>query len=78
MNIRDENLIQMAQREAPRMAQPKCPQCQHAPLEFLSNVVRTEAGHLVSILWCGHCGQTLHTQFLGIDQRQESRLIKPS
>lgn len=77
MDERDERLIQFAQRE-PKAVQPKCPKCQHAPLEFLSNVVRTGAGHLVSILWCGNCGHTLHTQFLGVDQPQESNLIRPT
>ena len=78
MNERDEKILEIVQREAPRVVQPRCPKCQHAPLEFLSNVVRTGAGHLVSILWCGHCGHTLNTQFLGIDQPQDPRIVRPA
>jgi hypothetical protein len=65
---RDERLIQDVCRDVPKIAQPKCPKCAYAPLEFLCNVARTGAGHLVAIVWCGHCGHTLTTQFLGVDQ----------
>lgn len=77
MNQRDEKLIEFAQDASPRIVQPKCPNCAHDPLEFHCNVVRTGAGHLVSIIWCGHCGHTLQTQFVGMDQ-QPPMIMRPS
>lgn len=75
MDERDEKLIQMVQQEMPKMVQPKCPNCQYAPLEFLSNVVQTGAGHMISILWCGRCGHVLHMQFLGLEPVQSKKTI---
>ena len=77
MESRDEKLIQMVQPDAPQIAQPKCPRCAHL-LEFLCNVVRTPVGHLVAIVWCGHCGHTLTTQFIGMDDQQQPKIIRPS
>jgi transcription elongation factor Elf1 len=65
------------QEGAPKIAQPKCPRCAHL-LEFVCNVVRTPPGHLVAVVWCGHCGHTLNTQFLGVDEPQGPRIVRPS
>lgn len=78
MNDRDESIISNIQRDIPQQVQPKCPRCAYAPLEFHSNVVRTGVGHLVSIIWCGHCGHTLQAQFVGMDQQQGPRIVRPS
>ena len=77
MNDRDDKLIEFVDKTTPKIAQPKCPKCGHVPLEFLCNVVRTQAGHLVSVIWCGHCGHTLNTQFVGMDQPQAPTIIRP-
>lgn len=68
LNGRDERLIQSAQKSRPE--QPKCPSCKHAPLEFHCNVVQTPMGHIVSVIWCGHCGHTLEAHFVGVQQPQ--------
>jgi uncharacterized Zn finger protein len=74
---RDDKLIEFVNKTTPKIAQPKCPKCGHVPLEFLCNVVRTQAGHLVSVIWCSHCGHTLNTQFVGMDQPQAPTIIRP-
>ena len=73
---RDQRLIDAINPEV--IAQPKCPGCNHAPLEFHCNVVKTGAGHIVSIIWCSHCGHTLQTQFMGIEQPQQPQIVRPS
>jgi hypothetical protein len=78
MNDRDEKLIEFVQKDLPRLHQPNCPKCKHEPLEFLCNVVKTPVGHLVLIIWCGHCGHTLSTQFVGMDQPQPPMIVRPS
>jgi len=72
---RDEAILTRVPRP---MAQPKCPSCKHAPLEFACNVVPTGSGHLVAIIWCGHCGHTLSTQFVGMQETQVPRIVRPS
>lgn len=76
--MENERLIEMAQQSA--IKQPKCPGCKHAPLEFLCNVAQTGAGHQIAVIWCGKCGYTLQTQFVGIDQPRVSTpaIIRPS
>lgn len=74
MEERDRRIIEAG----PKTAQPKCPGCKHDPLEFHCNVVKTGAGHIVSVIWCSHCGQTLSTQFMGIDQPQQPHIVRPS
>lgn len=76
MNERDENLI--ASVAAPK--QPRCPSCRNEPLSFACNVARTAAGHLVAVIWCGNCGHTLNTQFLGVDQArsQGPQIVRPA
>ena len=71
-----EELIHAVQQDAPK--QPRCPSCRHSPLNFLCNVARTGAGHLVSVIWCANCGQTLQTQFVGMDQPQPPLIMRPS
>ena len=44
MSDRDGKLIEFVDKTTPKIAQPKCPKCGHVPLEFLCNVVRTQAG----------------------------------
>lgn len=76
---RDLRLVERVEEDGPKIHQPKCPRCAYEPLEFACNVVRTVAGHLVAVIWCGHCGHTLNTQFLGVDHSQESpRIVRPS
>jgi hypothetical protein len=67
---RDEQIIQGVSKDTPKIVQPNCPKCRYSPLEFLCNVARTPMGHLVAVIWCGHCGHTLNTQFIGVDQPQ--------
>ena len=61
---RDQKLIDTM----PQMHAPACPRCRYEPLEFSCNMVRTAAGHVVCVIWCGHCGQPLNIQFVGMDQ----------
>ena len=63
--MENEELIIRAQQG--QIQQPKCPRC-HSLLEFLCNVARTPPGHLVDVIWCGRCGHTLQTQFIGMDE----------
>ena len=72
-----EEMIQRVQDSTPKIEQPRCPLC-HRLLEFLCNVARTPAGHLVAVIWCGHCGHTLQTQFVGVDEPQGPRIVRPS
>ena len=76
MSVDNEKLIEMATEGMPKIAQPKCPRC-YKLLEFLCNIVRTGNGHLVAIIWCGHCGHTLQTQFIGMDEQQAPKIVKP-
>lgn len=78
MNERDEQIIKGVSRDIPQIAQPKCPKCNYSPLEFSCNVVKTGAGHVVSIIWCGHCGHTLGVQFVGFDQPQQPMIMRPA
>jgi transcription elongation factor Elf1 len=78
MNDRDENLIEFVKNDTPRLHQPTCPACNHDPLEFMCNVVSTPVGHLVSVIWCVNCGHTMSTQFIGMDQPQQPKIIRPS
>jgi hypothetical protein len=78
VNERDEQIIKGVSKEIPVLQQPKCPKCHYAPLEFLSNVVKTGAGHLVSVIWCGHCGHTLTVQFVGMDQASRPNIVRPA
>ena len=72
-----EQLIEMAQQNAPRQPKnPKCPRCSQL-LEFLCNVARTPPGHLVAVIWCGNCGHTLQVQFIGMDEPQRPKIIIP-
>jgi transcription elongation factor Elf1 len=64
MEDRDERIIEAI----PLPKQPKCPRCNLSPLNFTCSVARTSAGHLVAVIWCGDCGHTLQTQFIGMDQ----------
>jgi transcription elongation factor Elf1 len=73
--IDKEELIHSVQQDAPR--QPKCPKCQRSPLNFMCDVARTPAGHLVAVIWCANCGVTLQTQFVGMDQPQQPRILIP-
>lgn len=70
-----EELIHSVQQAAPRS--PKCPACKHDPLNFLCNVISTGAGHIVAIIWCGNCGHTLQTQFVGQNQPAAPRILIP-
>jgi hypothetical protein len=72
-----DNVIDMANEPPRQIAQPKCPRC-YKLLEFLCNVVRTPPGHLIAIVWCGNCGHTLQTQFIGMDEPQGPRIVRPS
>ena len=75
---RDEEILRRVP-EVPEVAQPKCPKCQHAPLQFGCNVVPTGMGHVVAIVWCGICGHTLSTQFVGMAEQQAGpRIVRPS
>jgi transcription elongation factor Elf1 len=79
LSKRDERLIQGATEEVPKIHQPHCPRCHYEPLEFACNVAKTVAGHLVAVIWCGHCGHTINTQFLGIDQAQAGpQIVRPA
>ena len=71
MSLPNEKLIERATSGIVEMHQPACPKCRHDPLEFACNVVRTAAGHLIAVLWCGGCGYTLNVQFVGMDQAQQ-------
>lgn len=77
MDPRDEKIVEFVGQTMPKTAQPKCPKCAYAPLEFHCNVVKTGAGHLVSIIWCARCGHTLQTQFVGMDQPQQPVILRP-
>jgi transcription elongation factor Elf1 len=64
-----------------KMHQPACPKCAHEPLEFACNVVKTHAGHLIAVIWCGACGYSLNVQFVGMDQPKEEKpvlVMRPS
>lgn len=82
ISSKDESLIESATADVPKMKQPACPRCHYEPLEFACNVVRTVAGHLIAVIWCGHCGHTLNVQFIGMDQPQIEKLgpiiLRPS
>jgi len=80
MDERDERLIDAATEGVPQMHQPACPKCRHEPLEFACNVVRTAAGHLVAVIWCGSCGHSLNVQFVGMDQavQKPTLIMRPS
>lgn len=74
----DERLIEKVIEMVPKMHEPKCPACGHQPLEFACNLVKTVAGHIVAVMWCGRCGHALGVQFVGIDQPKiQSPLIVP-
>lgn len=76
--IDKETLIQSAIQAAPPPPRnPKCPACKHDPLNFLCNTVATGAGHVVAVIWCGNCGHTLQTQFVGNSQPQTPRILMP-
>ncbi len=78
MNERDKLIVERVAADTPTLMQPNCPKCRYSPLEFMCNVARTPLGHLVAVIWCGHCGHTLQTQFLGVDQEQGPRIVRPS
>jgi len=82
LSEKDENLIEAATSNSLKMKQPNCPRCHYEPLEFACNIVRTAGGHLVSVIWCGHCGNTLNVQIVGMDAPQIHRpgptIVRPS
>lgn len=47
---------------------PKCPKCEHQPLNFAQNTLVTGMGAMVSVCWCGNCGHTLSVQYVGQKQ----------
>lgn len=57
---------------------PRCPACSHAPLRFGHNVIENAGGAMISIVWCGDCGHTIGTQYLGQNQQSGPRLIIPN
>jgi hypothetical protein len=64
--------------------EPKCPKCEHQPLNFAQNIVETGMGAVVSVCWCADCGHTLAIQFVGMKQPEimpgalmHPRLVKP-
>ena len=73
---RNERLIGLAQEAVRKIAEPKCSKCQHTPLEFTCNVARTHEGHIVSAIWCIHCGHILNIQFLGTEPPQIAQVHK--
>jgi hypothetical protein len=73
MNDRDQRIIE----GIPDNQQPRCSKCGHSPLQFACNMVKTAAGHVVAILWCGSCGTVLQMQFVGMEP-PSSGIVRPS
>ncbi len=59
------------------VAEPRCPACEHKPLNFAHNIVITQSQAVLSIAWCGDCGHTISLQYLGQNQPQAPKIIVP-
>ena len=59
--------------------QPKCPDCEHQPLNFGQNTITTEGGAIVSAIWCVDCGHVISMQCMGMKRLELARpaLIHP-
>ena len=80
MNDRDKLIIEGVEADTPKMHDPKCPKCNHAPLQFACNIITTGMGHAIAVIWCGQCGHTMATQFVGMAESPLSgpRIVRPS
>lgn len=74
---RDEKIIR-AIPSTPQPRNPRCPACDHDPLEFACNLITTGMGHVVAVIWCGNCGHTLNAQFAGMANNPGPRIVKPA
>lgn len=57
------------------IAQPRCPYCEHQPLQFGQNAMQTPTGAIVSAIWCGTCGTVLNISQVG---QQAPKIVDPT